>query len=395
MALRSDHEYGSKAVKDELLIRLFLRHFADPVAALRRLDAHLAAVELPFDLRAQLRELTYPPQPGLPDGLPSTIYYFVPNSCRGSDQPTPGDLLHHAFLNTADGIGLNLGCPVRLLRALEALAQLAAGDQKPSRDALRNARQHLSAVEELLWLTGWESPSLLRRGGQFAGMRGDVDWALEARGHPIFLEAKFRQSDWARLSESGSFVQAGEGFLSKAAHKFPDPAQAAALHIVGITTFDNITSEILRIVGLELEKTPQIHAVIIRSLIQMTHVLSISLEIRDRVLGLLTVPSISDLPVNHIVICHREQREQRIAQRPRERTSVSPSKVVCWSIQPRGDEPFPVPEPDIYRLDIPSRGPDGEPHFRIIPKYPMAPHNTTDSPRNQSPAAGSHHPAYR
>jgi len=69
---------------DELLNRLFQRHFPDPAAARARLEAHLASVALPFDLKAQLREITFPPQPSLPDGLPSVVYYFVPNTRRGS-----------------------------------------------------------------------------------------------------------------------------------------------------------------------------------------------------------------------------------------------------------------------------------------------------------------------
>ena len=123
-------------MNDELLIRLFQRHFADPVAALRRLDAHVASVELPFDLKTQLRELSYPPQPGLPNGMPSFIYYFVSNSRRGTDQPTQKDPLHPSFVNACDGVGLNLGCPVRLLRALDALAQLSPVDQQSPRAGL-------------------------------------------------------------------------------------------------------------------------------------------------------------------------------------------------------------------------------------------------------------------
>ena len=374
---KTQENLPSQARADELLIRLFRRHFADPAAALRRLDSHLPSVELPFDLKAQLRELTYPAQPGLPNGLPSVIHYFVPGSRRGSDQPSPDDTLDPAFLNTADGIGLNFGCPVRLLRALDALTQLARTDQQSSRDALLNAPQHLSAVEELLWLTVWKSPSRLRRGGQFKGMAGDVDWALDACGFPVFLEAKFRQSDWPRLSERGSFLKIGDGFLSRAGHKFPDPPKAAALHIVGITTFANIDEEIMHGIGHELEMAHQIHAVVIRSMMQMTHVISLSVEIRNRVLDLLTVPSISDYPGNHGVCYHWEQRDKRIASRQRQRTTSAISKAVCGSVQPQGVVPHSMPEPGLYRLNIPSRGSDGEPHIEIVPKYLMPSSSTT------------------
>ena len=104
-------EQPRSLMSDKLLIGLFQRHFSDAVAALRRLDTHLASVELPFDLKAQLRELPYPPQPGLPNGIPSFIYYFVPNSRRGTDQPMQEDPLHPSFVNVCDGIN---GCLVHL-----------------------------------------------------------------------------------------------------------------------------------------------------------------------------------------------------------------------------------------------------------------------------------------
>ena len=241
-------------------------------------------------------------------------------------------------------------------------------------DGLLNSSEHLCAVEELLWLTGWKSPSALRRGGQFPSQKGDVDWHFTASGFPIFVEAKFRRSDWPRLSDGDNFVQMGVGFLSSAAHKFPDPPQAAAIHVVGITTFANITEDMVHIIGAELETTPQIHAVAVRSLLQMTHVISLSVQVRDRVLGLLAVPSIADFPANYGVFFHRQQREDRVAQRPAQGGPVATSKAVCWSIQPQGAAPFPMPEPGLYRLRIPSRGSDGEPHFQVIPKYLMPPH---------------------
>jgi hypothetical protein len=54
----SSLNFNDSLVADERLIRLFQRHFDDPVAALRRLDRHLANVELSFDFKTQLRELT-------------------------------------------------------------------------------------------------------------------------------------------------------------------------------------------------------------------------------------------------------------------------------------------------------------------------------------------------
>lgn len=323
--------------------------------------------------------MIYPPQPGLPDGMPSRIHYFIPNSRRGTDQPTPTDPLDPSFVNASDGIGLNFGCPVRLLRALDALVQLQPDDQAGPRDGLRNPRQHLSTVEELLWLTGWKSLSSPQRGGRFQGVSGDVDWAFTVRGFPILLEAKFRQSDWPGLSDGDDFILMGDGFLSKAVHKFPDPPQVAALHIVGITTFDNITEETADLIGRELESAPQIHAVVVRSMAQMTHVLSLSTNLRDQVMDLLAIPSISDFPLNAGVIFHHGQRDRRVAHREREGDPRFQSTVVYGSIQPQGVLPFRVPEPGLYRVEILSRGPDGEPNFQVVPKYTMPPVATANA----------------
>jgi hypothetical protein len=355
--------------KSELLVRLYRRHVTDPVAALHRLESHLKSVDLPFDLTAQLRELEYPPQPGLPNGLPSFIYYYVPNSRRGSEQTSKYEALHPSFLNTADGIGLNLGCPVRLLRALDALSQLPPNDQCESRHDLRCSTEHLCGIEELLWLTGWKSTNSLKRGGQIPGAKGDVDWSLVSNELPILIEAKFRQSDWPRLSEKNSFVLLGNGFLSNALHKFPTTLQSTVIQAVGLTMFDNIDEQIMHLIGLELQKAPQIHAVIVRSLLGMTHVISLSVEIRDRVLKMLSRPSINDFPVNHGIIFGASQRDARVANKLSTDKEALTSKAVCWSIEPSGKLSYPVPPPDIYRLDIPTRGADGEPHFKIIPKY--------------------------
>ena len=103
----------------------------------------------------------------------------------------------------------------------------------------------------------------------------------------------------------------------------------------------------------------------------MTHVISLSIEVRDRALGLLSVPAILDYPVNYGVLYHRGQRDKRLASRPLPGANEKPSSAVCWSLQPQGVVPFPMPEPGLYRLNIPSRSPDGEPHFQIVPRYLM------------------------
>ena len=258
--------------------------------------------------------------------------------------------------------------------ALDALAQLASEDQQEPRAALQNVTQHLSAVEELLWLTIWKSPTHLRRGGRFAGVTGDIDWALDASGYPVFLESKFRQSDWPRFSDGSSYVQMGQGFLSNAGHKFPITRPLPALHIVGVTIFDEVTADVVQRVALELEVTPQIDAVIFRSLSQVMDVVSLYQNLTDRVVQLLAAPRVYDYPV-HNLFFHIEQRDARLNLRSAAEPASegAPVRVCTRRLPPTGRLPFPTPERGAYRLNIPSRAQDGEPHFNIIPQYLMPP----------------------
>ena len=351
---------------DELLVRLFDRHCDEPGIALRQLNERLSSIALPFDLKTQLRELPFPPRPDLAQGLPSLIYYFVPNSTQGSERPVPPDPLHPAFLKTCDGIGLNLGCPLRLLRAMNALARLSEDDQVEPRAALRTSTQHLSAVEELLWLTGWNSISRSRRGGRFPGLRGDIDWAFEASGTPILLEAKFRMSDWPRLVDGDSFLKAGDdGFLSNATHKFPDHSRSFAIHVVGITTFGDITEDVAHCIGRELELKPQIDAVIIRDMREVVHILALDDNLCIRLKDLRTLPCWREVP-RYGVFFNIKERDKRLAKQVQQAPQIC-SKINTEYLVPKGTPLFPDPDPDAYKLDIPSRGLDGEPHLRVIP----------------------------
>jgi hypothetical protein len=371
--------FATTAASDELLLRLFGRHFDDPVAALFRLDKCLRTISLSFDLRAQLRELEYPPQPGLPKGVPSFIYYYVPNSGWGSDKPVPADPLHSSFVYATDGIDLNMGCPVRLVRAFDFFARLPEKDQEEVKEGLGSATKHLATVEELLWLSAWKSPSDLGRGGALPGAKGNVDWALKSGGFPLYLEAKFRPSDWPRLTDQGTFVPMGGSFLGKAAHKFPNPPHEAALYIVGITAFDNLTSDLVRRLGQELEANPQIHGVVFRSLTHMTHVLSLERGLLDKVFNLLATPAARDFPTNYSVASQIQQCNERVTQRAEQNSNSSDkvfSRVLCRGLQPRLDEPVPILD-DAYRATITSRGANGEPHFQLIPKYLYPQKNTS------------------
>lgn len=356
---------------DGVLVGLFRRHFHDPAAAVVRLDRHLSRLNLPFKFRLQLRELRYPPQPGFPNGIDSFVYYYVPNSGWGSNKQFPADPLHRDFVYYSDGIGLNLGCPVRLLRALDAFERLSPSDQIEVQAGLANSSKHLATVEEILWLDAWRSPTDIRRGGRLDGATGDVDWTLKARGFPIYLEAKFRPSDWPRISEAEEFTPIEGSFLKKAAHKFPNLPAGGALHLVGITAFQNITLELVHMIGRELESHPNIHGVVFKTLGQMTHLLSVEPVVWSIVAGILARPAGADFPTNYFVPINIPQRNSRITERaklPKARGEKPPSRVLCDGLQPRFDSPLIIPPSKAYKLDVESRADDGEPRFIAIPE---------------------------
>ncbi len=352
---------------EDLLLQLLKRHRTDPVEAAARLRAWVEKNRPPFDPVGGLRQLVYQPQPGLPNGLPPFTYYFVPGSGQGSERTLPADPTSLSFLKDADGIGLNLGCPLRLVRAIDAMNLIPAEESAQSLAALCDPRNHLAAVEETLWMTGWHSRNI-RRGGSLPGQSGDVDWRIDADGVVVQLEAKFRRSDWARLVDHDTYLKAGEGFLSKALHKFPAYAAVGDLHVVGVTTFDDVSESLLDSISAELLAAPQVHAVVIRSLLQMTHILARDEIAAEKVKSLLLTPDARDLPEHYPVLFHIEQRDQRRALRPPLAPGGGKPAAHLW-IGPINGRKIDLPEPAMYRMALASRAANGEPTFTTIPKY--------------------------
>ena len=356
-----------------MLARLFGRHFDDPISALRRFENLLSSVELPFDFKTQLRELIFPPQPSVPNP-PSFIYYFVPETGKGTDKvidPKISDPLHNVYLNKADGIGINLGCPVRLFRALDALEKLPKPDQKNPRECLKDPRHHLDTIEELLWLFGWKSMTGQKRGGQIQGARGDVDWAFEAAGLPVYLEVKFRWSDWMRLSDSDSYTMAGDGFLSKAIHKFPNGFLNSGLHVVGITLYGPMTHEICNRLGNELRAAPQIDVVVTRTFTQETYMISVKEEARNAIFTALTKPTNRDYPAVPGVIYGRAEKAERIKLRQMQKPTMTEntSNVLCWPLEMSIEQPETPDMNGLYNMSISEWKSDGEPIYQVVPRF--------------------------
>src|SRR3989442_7759425 len=186
---------------------LFDRHYPDGSSALKRFREHLAEARLDFDVEANINVLDSPPQASFPRGLPSFIRYYIYGTQFGTVKkfllvqvirPTP----------SSDGIGLNMGCPIRLSRALHVLFSLKSEDQKEPLTQVRARKNHFAYVEELLWLTRWKQQTEVGRGGELVpkvsgNKAGDIDWFFISNGTPIYLEAKYRPTDWMRTRDCG------------------------------------------------------------------------------------------------------------------------------------------------------------------------------------------------
>ncbi len=353
-----------------LVEKLFVRHFDDPVDALRRFERNLGSVGLPFDVLARLREIEYPPYPGFDQGKPSFIYYFVPGTGwgtfgRAASSPTSPD-----FVYANDGVGLNLGCPVRLARALELLFSLAEEDRAECIEGLRAPTKHFPAIEELLWLAVWRGAGKPRRGGAYQGSAKNVDWFLTVGGVPIFLEAKFRPADWPRLTDQGTHRPMDGFLLGKAADQFAKEKTTLTRRIVGVTGFAEPSDLLASICEEELTKNDHVHAVLYRTLLGPVYVFTRHKAILQELMPLFGPNCPDDFPWFYSVPFHWQQRDERI--KIRGSTPAKPVKSASiWydAVRSRSSRMRLSLPPDPYRMTIVKYLDDGEPVFLVVPKY--------------------------
>lgn len=350
---------------DGLLVRLFLRHFRDAgaaAAAVDRLRKSLAALPMKFQPLSRIREVLIPPCHGKP--VPSLIYYFVPGTGWSTEQAEPR-VEDPQFMYRADGISLNLGCPLRLARAMDTLGRLDPSDRTEAIEGIINPSKHFTTIEELLWLRGWKAQANVRRGGRLEGAKGNVDWAFNAGEFQLLLEAKTRFADWPILADGDTYRPKGTR-LANTAPKFPTTRIQSCLHLVGITSPINIPEWAVHEFGLELSKHPQIDAVVYRSLVGTTHSISLYPEIAGCVAGLLAPTSATDWPSNYIVSYSREARDVRLMNRESSNSSQPQSTVTCVPVPMEISSPVTIPPFGYYRCVVSARGTDGEPRFAVI-----------------------------
>lgn len=360
------------------LEEIFERHYPDGSSALKRFREQLAEVKLDFDVEANIKEQKFPPQAGFPHGLPSFIYYYVSGTQFGSVKKLPTDARDPAHIFSSDGIGLNMGCPIRLSRALDVLFSLKPEDRREPLAQLRARKNHFACIEELLWLTLWKQQTGVTRGGELvrrtnANKAADVDWFFFSAGTPIYLEAKFRPADWMRVSDSGTQV-VNEKFFSDIGRKFPSEKSAVQKCFAAITGFaEPITgfadsdNSFFALCERKLLSTPGLNGILYRSILGPIYVCSLEKTVVAQVAPLIRYPEIYEYPFGYPVSFNRMLQEQRVINKnPKQ---LPEQGRIVFAIVP-GNQPAPLLHLQFpYRFQIPKRSQDGAPVFKHVPPF--------------------------
>jgi hypothetical protein len=360
------------------LEKLFDRHFPDGPNELKCFRQRLEEVQLAFDVEANIREQILPPQPGFPNGLPSFIYYYIKGTQFGTGKRLPvghGDPRH---IFTSDGIGLNMGCPIRLARALAVLFSLKPDDRREPLAQISAVKNHFSCVEELLWLTVWRKQTEVTRGGELVQKTNgnkppDVDWFFFCDGIPIYLESKFRPTDWVRTPDCGA-RGVEDRFFGKIGRKFPPEKSAFRKCLAAITGFAEpisgspaADSRFWALCEKKLTSTPGLDAVLYRSMLGPIYICSLYPEVVSQIGPLIRVPELIEYPPCYPIVFNRQLRDQRTANEIP--TPLPERGRVIFAILP-DNKPSPVFRPQYpYRFQIPERNKDGEPVFKYVPPF--------------------------
>lgn len=142
--------------------------------------------------------------------------------------------------NNRDAAGPLISCGefVRLSKACMLGRRLLPAGDWPQKLAskLRDSQQHLSTIEEILWLGRWHAPENVKMTHKQNPTSGkDIDWRFACRGMTINLEVKYRLRDWLGIVDGPHFSRNFDSYFDDFRGKF-EPRPPRELNIVGITT---------------------------------------------------------------------------------------------------------------------------------------------------------------
>jgi hypothetical protein len=168
----------------------------------------------------------------------------------------------------AHGSGLNWGSVVRLSKACEIGRRHFGSDWALRfKKQLLNAKDHLSFIEEILWLNLWYGISNIQYEAKpfcELGYEKQVDWKFMSCGQTINLEIKYRPKDWMRHVDGSDFnIVMPEYYYdvpAKFPHKFPNE-----LNLVGVSSPAPIDRSLCERTEILLRRNPTIDGILIWS----------------------------------------------------------------------------------------------------------------------------------
>jgi hypothetical protein len=330
----------------------------------------LQTVELPFpNFLEKVRKLDFPGYPSFKAGLPSVFYYFIPGT-KWSSEKNSLNPLDDGFIESVDGFGLNLGCPLRLKRAVEILNGLPATERAECKRNLKEATVHLSTVEELLCLDLWPHDATVSRSEGTSSKTHD--WIINIGQIRLRQECKLRPVEWARVADGTGFVPKRGVFCGRAAKQLPNPPEVNTTNVVTIIGLGQIDDHLLNIVATELHHFPNVEVLIYQNMVGDGAIFSFA-EDKARMIHEVTryKPALNFQPLYYFVV-NLSKKAKRHQERAKEKPTASPppSSVA----RPFRLDLKVIPSPTKievpykgYRLNIHKRHSDGEPEFTVVP----------------------------
>jgi hypothetical protein len=211
-------------------IRAILRGRLEPDEANRRARMLLEDVPRLTGGRLQLRCIVRADSEVWP-------YYVFTNFQRRPDLLNPALRIRSA----AVGYGLSWGDLVTLSKTIKfARQQWGELWVRPFRERMRHFPIHISTVEELWWLSLWQSPLHIERECAFcAPYWRSVDWRFETQGVAINLEIKYHANDWLRFVDPVAYPKLLDSYFRTLPGKFPARV-AGQVNLVGMTLMGSL-----------------------------------------------------------------------------------------------------------------------------------------------------------
>jgi hypothetical protein len=164
------------------------------------------------------------------------------------------------------GIGLNWGSLLRLGRACVVGSDLFEnGWATKIRKKLANPKDHLSTIEEMIWLSSWHNVTDIESEVQpwkSIGVKKSIDWKFNSCGQTINLEIKYRARDWVRVTDGPEYSIARPSYYEDVDGKFLRKLNGE-LNLVGISSYAVPDRSWREETHDYLDKNPQIDAIIL------------------------------------------------------------------------------------------------------------------------------------